>query len=62
MNKTVDHISSSLRIPLEPGIPEGASPLSITHFNWPSEYDCTSGELSNGTGGDMLVANGTPVF
>src|SRR4051794_9190433 len=30
---TMDQISSSLSMPLEPGIPDGQIPLSITHFN-----------------------------
>jgi hypothetical protein len=39
MQRTVDQISSSLKMPFDPGIPDGHIPLSITHFSWPSERD-----------------------
>src|SRR5262245_48124572 len=34
----------------------------MTHLSWPSEYSWTSREASDGTGGDMVPAEGTPVF
>ena len=54
-------ISSLFRIPLDAGIPEGATPFWMIHCSCPSAYDCTSSEAREGTGGVMRAANGTPV-
>jgi len=56
MYRTMDHISSSLNVPFDAGIPEGQIPLSITHFNCPSVYVCTSSEASDGNGGERTKA------
>ena len=49
------------RIPFQEGIPDGLIPFSMIHFSCPSLYSCTSLELSDGTGGDIFSAKGTPV-
>lgn len=39
MYTTIDHISVSVKIPLDAGIAEGEIPFSMTHMSWPSVYD-----------------------
>src|SRR5437773_11861570 len=59
---TICQISSSLRMPLEAGIPVGKIPFSITHFSCPSVYPWMAVEFSEVKGGDIYSANGTHVF
>jgi hypothetical protein len=50
------HTSSSRRMPLDAGMPDGLSPLVMTHLSCPSLYACTAGEFKSGMGGDMAAA------